>query len=101
MAPKLINSICNKIETKSLAEVEWLAAKLATYSRKAQLTSFADKAKNLIIAAREQEIDLAKKHADSLRYSFEQMAKAIHATEFDKRTEVEDSRVRRHFSAIN
>jgi len=88
-APKLINGICNAIEAKNLAELEYLAAKLIAYSSQAQLTSFTEKVKNLIIAAREQKNDLVEKQIDSLRYCFEQMARITNATALDERIEVE------------
>jgi len=78
--PKLIDSILDTIETENLTELEELAAKLIRYSNNAQLTGFTERVKNLIVAAREHNISIVKKQADSLKQCFEQMTRTACAT---------------------
>jgi hypothetical protein len=76
-APKLINGICDAAQAGNLAEMEELATKLISYSNQAQLVSFTEKVKNLIIAAREQKPSTMENEIDSIREYFEQMAEKI------------------------
>jgi len=62
-----------------LAQLEELTTKLIAYSGQAQLPNFAEKVKNIVIAARENKTDTAEKHVHSLRQSLEQMARATGA----------------------
>ncbi|MDD5011164.1 MAG: hypothetical protein PHQ00_03465 [Phycisphaerae bacterium] len=59
--------------------MEELTARLISYSRQAQLPNFAEKVKNIVIAARENKTDDAEKYAHSLRQSLEQMERATGA----------------------
>ncbi|MFA5292683.1 MAG: hypothetical protein WC496_06570 [Phycisphaerae bacterium] len=79
-APKLIDTIIDTIETESLTELEDLAAKLIRHSNNAQLTGFTERVKTLIIAARERNIPMVEKQADSLKQCFEQMTRTVRAT---------------------
>ncbi|MEN6383797.1 MAG: hypothetical protein ABFD79_01210 [Phycisphaerales bacterium] len=74
-APKLINSIEEAVNSKSMGELEDLATKLIVYSNNAQLEGFTQRVKNLIIAARENKIQTAKQHSDSLKECFQKMTK--------------------------
>lgn len=87
-APKLINSLCDAAQAGNLAEMEEFAAKLIKYSNDAQLVSFAEKIKNLVIAAREQKIDIMEKQTSSLKQCFEQMAKISKSIGIEEKTEL-------------
>jgi hypothetical protein len=75
-APKIINSIAEAAKKENLAQMEELAAKLIAYSNQAQLDGFTDKAKDLVIAAREHKISTLENQVDLLKQHFEQMVKA-------------------------
>lgn|GEM_PF-2237914 len=94
-APKLINGICDAAQAGDLAEMEELAAKLIAYSNQAQLVNFAEKVKNLIIAAREQKPSTMENEIDSIRKYFEQMAEKIDSIIPIKKIELNS------FSSIN
>jgi hypothetical protein len=90
-APKIINGITEAAKEENLAEIEALAAKLIAYSNQAQLTGFADKAKDLIIAVREHKKSAIDKNADLLKQYFDQMARDINPVATEQKIEFDNS----------
>ncbi len=74
-APKLISSIEQAIQAENMIDLEGHAAQLIVYSNKARLEGFTQRIKNLIIAARENKIHIAKEHINDIKQSFEKMIK--------------------------
>jgi hypothetical protein len=74
-APKLIDSIEEAVNAENMEELEDQATKLIVFSNNAQLEGFTERVKNLIIAARENKIHIAKQHTASLKESFEKMTR--------------------------
>jgi hypothetical protein len=90
-APKIINDIAEAAKEENLIEIEELAAKLIAYSNQAQLTGFTNKAKDLVIAAREHKKSIIDKNVDSLRQCFDQMVRNINPATMEQKIEFDNS----------
>lgn len=76
-APRLLDYIEKAVKEENIADIEYHASKLIVYSSNACLEGFTQVTKNLIIAARENKIDLVREHSTFLKESFERMTKAV------------------------
>jgi len=74
-APKLISSIEQAVQAENMIDLEDHAAQLTVYSNNARLEGFTQRIKNLIIAARESKIHIAKEHTNDIKQAFEKMTK--------------------------
>jgi hypothetical protein len=90
-APKLIDGIIKASKEENLAKIEELAAKLISCSSPAQMSSFTDTAKNLIIAVREHNKSTIDKIVDSLMQNFEQMVRDINPVALEQKMEFDNS----------
>jgi hypothetical protein len=90
-APRCIDRIIDAAEIKDMSRVEELAAKLSVYSDMAQLAGFVERARDIIVAAREQKPVVVKNLADGLKQAFEQMVSFTDSTTFEQRPEAEET----------
>jgi hypothetical protein len=72
-APRCIDRIIDAAEIKDMSRVEELAAKISICSDMAQLTGFVERARDVIVAAREQKPTVVKNLADDMKQALEQM----------------------------
>jgi hypothetical protein len=90
-APKIINSIAKAAKEENLAKIEELASKLIACSGQAQLASFSNKAKDLVIAVRENNKPTIDRTVDSLRQNFEQMVRNVNPVVLEQKMEFDNS----------
>jgi hypothetical protein len=76
-APKLIDLIEDAVNKSNMEEVENHATKLIIHSSNAQLDGFTQRVKDLIIAARENNLSILKEHSSSLKSGYKQMTKSV------------------------
>jgi len=94
-APKYIDRIIDAAEIKDMSRVEELAAKLSVCSDMAQLAGFVERARDIIVAAREQKPAVVKNLADGLKQAFEQIVSFTDSTTFEQRLKLgETSEIR-------
>ena len=94
-APRCINRIIDAAEIKDMSRVEELAAKLSVCSDMAQLAGFVERARDIIVAAREQKPAVVKNLADGLKQAFEQIVSFTDSTTFEQRLKLgETSEIR-------
>jgi len=90
-APRHIDRIIDAAEMEDLSRVEELAAKLSVCSDMAQLAGFVERAKDIIVAARERKPAVVRNLADGLKQAFEQMINFIDQTAVEQRLELEET----------
>jgi hypothetical protein len=94
-APRCIDRIIDAAENKDMSRVEELAAKLSVCSDMAQLAGFVERARDIIVAAREQKPAVVKNLADGLKQAFEQIVSFTDSTTFEQRLKLgETSEIR-------
>jgi hypothetical protein len=72
-APRYIDRIIDAADSNDMSRVEELAAKLSVCSDMAQLAGFVERARDIMVAAREQKPAVVKNLAGGLKQAFEQM----------------------------
>jgi hypothetical protein len=89
--PRCINRIIDAAENKDMSRVEELAAKLSVCSDMAQLAGFVERARDIIVAAREQKPAVVKNLADGLKQAFEQIVSFTGSVTIEQRLELKDA----------
>jgi len=89
--PRCIDRIINAAEIKDMLRVEELAAKLSVCSNTAQLAGFVERARDIMVAAREEKPAVVKNLADGLKQAFEQIASFTDSTIFEQGPEPEET----------
>lgn len=90
-APRCIDRIIEAAKTEDMSRVEELAAKLSACSDMAQLAGFVERARDIIVASREQKSDVVKNLAAGLKQAFEQIADFADTTKFEQSDESEET----------
>lgn len=100
--PRCIDRIIDAVEIEDMSRVEELAAKLSVYSEMAQLAGFVERARDIIVAAREQKSSAVEKLAQGLKQAFEQMISFAGMTTFKQKSESEEtSEIHCHTNGTN
>jgi hypothetical protein len=92
-APRYIDGILDAAESENLTQIEELAAKLSACSNRVQLTGFTEKAKDLIVAARERRPAVVRSLANGLKQTFEQMINSVDSTGLEQRLKLEEASI--------